>query len=240
MAKTNRILGTSFNRECGDNLGRELVAMYERGQFRNGAYRGMLPLAGMTLISNGLGAYTFDVTGVKLLAATTLSQPLNILMTQRQVINSPNFADPSYGQIMKNWGANLPKLITLGYTSALARNALLMTAFLPKTMGNESMLVDMGFAFGAILASHPFEVARVLIVCQEQNRMIGSTLSTLQGVYAAEGVAGLFKGLTPRTIHTFPVLFSLVAASYGGQNQAAFEGLRTNPLLGSLKLSTAD
>lgn len=100
VAKTNRILGTSFNRECGDNLGRELVAMYERGQFRNGAYRGMLPLVGMTAISNGLGAHTFDMTGVKLLALTTLSQPLNILMTQRQVINSATFAEPSYGQIM--------------------------------------------------------------------------------------------------------------------------------------------
>ena len=31
VAKTNRILNTSFNKECGENLGRELVTMYERG-----------------------------------------------------------------------------------------------------------------------------------------------------------------------------------------------------------------
>ena len=236
VAKTNRILGTSFNRECGDNLGKELVAMYERGQFRNGAYRGMLPLAGMTLIYNNFGAYTFDVTGIKLLACTTLTQPLNILMTRRQVINSPNFSEPSYGQVIKDIGANLPKLVTLGYTAALARNAFLMTAFLPKTLGNESLAVDAGFAFGAVLASHPFEVARVLIVCQS-DRMVGSTVSTLQSVYSAEGVAGLYKGFIPRTIHLFPLLFSLVAASYGGRNEEAFAGVRTNPLLGSLKLS---
>ena len=192
--------------------------MYERGQFRNGAYRGMAPLLGITFVYNTFGGFHFDVTGLKLLACTTLCQPLSILMTQRQVINTATFAEPSYGQIMKNWGANLPKLVTLGYTAALCRNALLMTAFLPKTLGNEWMPMDAGFAFGAILLSHPFEVARVLIVCQEKNRMVGSTLQTLQAVYAAEGVAGLYKGFIPRTIHTFPVLFTLAAASYGGQN----------------------
>jgi len=67
--------------------------------------------------------------------------------------------------------------------------------------------------------------------------MVGSTFSTLQGMYNAEGVAGLYKGFIPRTIHMFPLLFSLVAASYGGGNQDALEGLRSNPLLGSLKLS---
>ena len=73
-----------------------MVALYERGQFRNGAYRGMLPLAAMTLIYNNFGAYTFDVTGIKLLACTTLTQPLNNLMTRRQVISSEAFAEPSY------------------------------------------------------------------------------------------------------------------------------------------------
>ena len=145
VAKTNRIVGSSFNKECGDNLGKELVAMYERGQFRNGAFRGMAPLLGITMIYNNLGGFTFDVTGVKLLACTTLSQPLNVLMTQRQVINSGSVAEPSYGQIIKQLGANLPKYVTLGYSAALARNACLMTAFLPKTLGNEWMPLDAGF-----------------------------------------------------------------------------------------------
>jgi len=76
---------------------------------------------------------------------------------------------------MSNWGKNLPRLVTLGYTAALMRNALFMTAFLPKTLGNEWLPMDAGFAFGAVLISHPFEVARVMIVCQEKERMFGST-----------------------------------------------------------------
>ena len=96
---------------------------------------------------------------------TTLCQPFNTLMTQRQAINSTNFAEGGYGSLIKNFGANVPKLVTLGYTAALLRNACLMTAFLPRTLGNEWIPLDIGFAFGAVLISHPFEVARVLIVC---------------------------------------------------------------------------
>ena len=73
VAKTNRILNTQFNKECGENLGKELVAMHERGQFKNGAFRGMLPLFGITIINNYGGAYSFDVSGIKLLACTTLT-----------------------------------------------------------------------------------------------------------------------------------------------------------------------
>lgn len=192
--------------------------MYERGQFKNGAYRGMVPLLGVTAINNFFGGFSFDMTGIKLLTVTTLSQPLNNLMTQRQVINSTSFAEPSYRQVMSNWGANVPKLVTLGYSAALCRNAFLMTAFLPKTLGNEWMPLDGLFAMGAIVLSHPFEVARVMIVCQEKNRMVGSTLSTLQSVYANEGVAGLYKGFVPRTIHMFPVLFFLAATSVGANS----------------------
>ena len=154
-------------------------------------------------------------------------------------MNMAAVAEPSYRQVIANWGANLPKLVSLGYTAALLRNSCLMSAFLPRALGNEWIPMDAGFAFGAILLSHPFEVARVLIVCQEQNRMVGSTLSTLQSVYAAEGVAGLYKGFIPRSIHAFPVLFSLVCAQKIGANESVFAGARTNPLLGSIKLSGA-
>ena len=237
VAKTNRILNTQFNKECGENLGKELVAVYERGQFKNGAFRGMMPLFGITMINNLGGGYTFDVTGIKLLACTTLTQPLNILMTQRQVINTATFAEPSYRQVMSNFG-NVPKLITLGYTAALTRNALLMTAFLPKTLGNEWMPMDAGFALGAVALSHPFEVARVLIVCKEQNRMIGSTISTLQNLYAAEGAAGLFRGFVPRTIHAFPLLFALTTTLECNGDVGVFSGIRLNPMLGAPKISS--
>lgn len=145
-------------------MGRELVTLYERGQFRNGAYRGVLPLAGITLIYNNLGGYSFDVTGIKLLACTLASQPLNILMTQRQAINTGNMAEPAYKALI---ATNPIKLVTLGFSAALCRNACLMAAFLPKTLGNEWMPMDAAFAMGAILVSHPFEVARVLITCKE-------------------------------------------------------------------------
>ena len=237
VAKTNRILNTQFNKECGENLGKELVAVYERGQFKNGAFRGMLPLVGITTVNNMFGGYSFDVTGIKLLACTTFTQPFNILMTQRQVINTATFAEPSYRQVMANF-ANVPKLITLGYTAALTRNALLMMAFLPKTLGNDWMPMDAGFALGAVALSHPFEVARVLIVCKEQNRMIGSTVSTLQNLYAAEGAAGLFRGFVPRTIHAFPLLFALTTTLEYKGDESVFSGIRLNPMLGAPKVSS--
>ena len=137
VAKTNRILNTSFNKECGENLGREMVTMYERGLFKNGTFRGLLPFAGMHIINDQLGGNRLDVTGLNLLVCTTLTPPLNPLMTHRQVISTANFAEPSYKQVISNWGANLPKLVTLGYTAAILRNSCLMTAFLPRALGNE-------------------------------------------------------------------------------------------------------
>ena len=158
-------------------------------------------------------------------------------MTQRQVINTATFAEPNYRQIMSNF-ANVPKLFTLGYTAALTRNAILMTAFLPKTLGNEWMPMDAGFALGAVALSHPFEVARVLIVCKEQNRMVGSTISTLQNLYAAEGAAGLFRGFIPRTIHAFPLLFALSTTLEVSGDDNVFSGIRLNPMLGAPKISS--
>ena len=174
VAKTNRILNTSFNKECSENLGREIVTMYERGQFRNGDYRGLIPLAGMTLVGGGAFSWMkaefretepLYMRAIPLLLCTTLAQPLNTLMTHRQVINSTTFAEPSYKQIMGNWGKNIPKLFSLGMSAALLRNTCLMMALLPRQLGNEWVPLDAGFAFGALLVSHPFEVARVLIVC---------------------------------------------------------------------------
>ena len=42
VVKTNRILNTNFSKECGENLPREMAALYERGQFRNGVFRGLV------------------------------------------------------------------------------------------------------------------------------------------------------------------------------------------------------
>ena len=61
---------------------------------------------------------------------------------------------------------------------------------------------------GAILLSHPFEVARVLIVNGETNHITGRTIATLRTLYQNEGVAGLYKGFIPRAIHVLPVLMT--------------------------------
>ena len=238
VIKTNRIINSNFNKECGENLGRELVTLYERGSFRNGGYRGMMPLFGITAINNVFGGFHFDATGIKLVICTALSQPLNNMMTQRQVISGGAMSEPGYRGLMNN-GANLPRLCTLGFTAALARNAFLMGAFLPKTLGNESLTTDIGFAFGAVLLSHPFEVARTLIVCNESSGMLGSTIGTLRTLFATEGVAGLYRGFIPRSITMFPLLLSLTTMAHSGANQDLLSGVRTNPLLMSLKLSSA-
>ena len=143
-----------------------------------------------------------------------MSQPLSTPMTQRQAINTGNFAESSYASIRENFKAtNIAKLVTLGFSAALLRNLCLLTAVLPKSQGNESLVVDAGFAAGAVLVSHPFEVARVLIVCQEKNRFMGSTFSTLQSLYGAEGIAGLYRGFVPRAVTLMPILFTTVYVS---------------------------
>ena len=99
-------------------------------------------------------------------------------------------------------------MFTLGITAHLVRNiALWNSLVLYKHTDYEP--VQLLFGLGALLISHPFEVARVLIVNGEKSRLVGSTVATLQSLYAAEGVAGLYKGYIPRTIHQLPVLMGI-------------------------------
>jgi len=58
------------------------------------------------------------------------------------------------------------------------------------------------FALGAVAVSHPFEVARVLVVKNEGGR----TIPTLTALYQAEGIAGLYKGFVPRSLAMVPLL----------------------------------
>ena len=43
VIKTNRIVQTPLFKQAGENLPREAAALYERGAFKNGFYRGLLP-----------------------------------------------------------------------------------------------------------------------------------------------------------------------------------------------------
>ena len=44
VVKTNRIIGSEISRQAGESLPRELTAIFERGAFKNGMYRGLLPM----------------------------------------------------------------------------------------------------------------------------------------------------------------------------------------------------
>ena len=58
------------------------------------------------------------------------------------------------------------------------------------------------------MLSHPFEVARVLIQSQENKSTFGQTFKVIRGVFAVEGLAGLYRGAVPRVIGLLPILTS--------------------------------
>ena len=81
VVKTNRILNTSFNKECGENLGRELMTLFERGQFRSGLYRGFIPFLMITGWRENF-SQNIDMTLAPMLAAATAAlQPFETLIT---------------------------------------------------------------------------------------------------------------------------------------------------------------
>jgi hypothetical protein len=78
VIKTNRIVQSSFAKENGENLPRELVSLYERGLVERGLYRGFLFGAAFAFVAqtvNGLLPLSF-VTGV---LGATLGNPFAVL-----------------------------------------------------------------------------------------------------------------------------------------------------------------
>ena len=99
----------------------------------------------------------------------------------------------------------LIKLFTLGASAHIFRNFALSLALIPREYGSSYEPVQALYALGALLISHPFEVARVLIV----NNGSGRLDSTIKSLYANEGIAGLYRGFIPRSIHLLPGLITL-------------------------------
>jgi hypothetical protein len=64
------------------------------------------------------------------------------------------------------------------------------------------------FSLGALISSHPFEVARTMIINGETSHLTGQCFRTLQGLYMTEGIAGLYRGFIPRAIYQFPILMT--------------------------------
>ena len=138
--------------------------------------------------------------------ATALLNPIANLQMMKQVVRGPEVEPKSYMQLFKESGM---KILTRGYTAHLARNYLMMTAFIPAVNGSDLQLMHAVFGLGALMISHPFEVARVMIVNGETSHITGRTYATLRTLYTNEGIAGLYKGFIPRTVQLLPVLLTM-------------------------------
>ena len=74
-------------------------------------------------------------------------------------------------------------------------------------------------ALGAIAVSHPFEVARVHLQYFEKSNALGDAAHVLKTMYAKDGVAGVYRGLIPRTIQMAPAYMGLIF--YNSQRKGA-------------------
>ena len=104
------------------------------------------------------------------------------------------------------------RLFTLGLVPSFARNVLVSAGFLPGFLGHDYSPLSVVYALGGILLSHPFEVSRVILQHNgAKSGMFGDSLGVLRGLYASEGLAGLYRGAVPRTIHLLPTIVTLSA-----------------------------
>lgn len=75
------------------------------------------------------------------------------------------------------------------------------------------------FSLAGVLLSHPFEVARVIIQHNgsQSGAKVESARKIIRSIYAQEGVAGLYRGVVPRTLTMTPAMVALVAMSLDSQ-----------------------
>ena len=78
VIKTNRIMGSQISKEAGENLPREMLALYERGMMQGGLYRGLAPAFGLGIFwkiqGEEMGLNRFPL--ISLLVGTLLLNPL--------------------------------------------------------------------------------------------------------------------------------------------------------------------
>jgi hypothetical protein len=135
-----------------------------------------------------------------------LTNPFSILQVHKQAFT--NTSPKSYMRIVSEIG--FQRLFTLGLVPSLARNVLLSAGFLPGFLGHDYSPLSIGYALGGILLSHPFEVSRVILQHNgAKSGMFGDSQGVLRGLYASEGLAGLYRGAVPRTIHLLPTIMTL-------------------------------
>jgi hypothetical protein len=70
----------------------------------------------------------------------------------------------TYGDIYRDFSkGGMTRLFTLGFIPSLIRNFILCAGFTPALMGYTYMPINLLYCTGAVVLSHPFEVARVII-----------------------------------------------------------------------------
>lgn len=206
IIKTNRILQTSLSKEGAESIPREFQALYEKGGLNRGLFRGLVvgylaaTLQGSVnnVQSGSIGAFALSI----------ISNPFSILQVHKQAFH--NSQTKTYSQIVSEVG--FPRMFTLGLIPSIARNILVCTGFIPSFIGQTSAPITVGYALGGILLSHPFEVARVIIQHNgAKSGMFGDSLKIMRNLYATEGIAGLYRGAVPRTIHLLPTIVTLTS-----------------------------
>ena len=84
VIKTNRIVNSPLTKGAGENLPREFVSLYERGNLRSGLFRGLLPGLGATLFWKEVADQSRNGLPVITLVLGTLTlNPLANLNTKR-------------------------------------------------------------------------------------------------------------------------------------------------------------
>ncbi len=205
IIKTNRILQSSLSKEGAESIPKEFSVLYEKGGLQRGLFRGLfigfLAAHAQESLANSNGAIGAVVLSV-------LHNPFSILQVHKQAFNSS--ATKTYSQIISEVGPQ--RLFTLGLIPSLSRNILVSAGFLPGFLGHEYSPLSVMYALGGILLSHPFEVSRVILQYNgAKSGMFGDSLSVMRSLYNAEGIAGLYRGAIPRTIHLLPTIVTLSA-----------------------------
>ena len=205
IIKTNRILQTSLSREGAESIPREFTALYEKGGLSRGLFRGLfVALLAANVQSGDLNANSgFSLIPIALTAACN---PFSILQVHKQVFH--NNQNKSYQQIIGQVGPH--RLFTLGLFPSLARNFLVCAGFYPSFFDQVYSATSLLFAVGGVWLSHPFEVARVILQHNGEG-LFGNSRQVLRGLYKQEGVAGIYRGVVPRTIHLVPTILTIGA-----------------------------
>lgn len=114
----------------------------------------------------------------------------------------------SYREILSEHmkGMKPYRIFTLGLIPTMMRNVTLFFGFVPAVAGFTDAPLSILYGLGGILLSHPFEVARVMIQYQDKQSVFGSSTKIIRGIFATEGLAGLYRGAVPRTINILPAI----------------------------------